>query len=69
MFKDTIKKKSINNSKICEIIDNFLPLVAENRYNVISKKLSISIKKAQEYGDVIKTLQPKLQEDFILVMK
>ncbi len=64
MFKDTIKKKSINNSKICEIIDNFLPLVAENRYNVISKKLSISIKKAQEYGDVIKTLQPKPSRGF-----
>ncbi|KEJ03205.1 RNA polymerase sigma54 factor [Clostridium botulinum A2B3 87] len=63
-LKIQLKKKSINNSKICEIIDNFLPLVAENRYNVISKKLSISIKKAQEYGDVIKTLQPKPSRGF-----
>ncbi len=39
-------------------------MVAENRYNVISKKLSISIKKAQEYGDVIKTLQPKPSRGF-----
>ncbi|NFU39150.1 RNA polymerase factor sigma-54, partial [Clostridium sporogenes] len=53
-LKIQLKKKSINNIKICEIIDNYLPLVAENRYNVISKKLGISIKKAQEYGHVIK---------------
>ena len=63
-LKIQLKKKSINNSKICEIIDNYLPLVAENRYNVISKKLGISIKKAQEYGDVIKTLQPKPSRGF-----
>ncbi|WP_200907908.1 RNA polymerase factor sigma-54 [Clostridium sporogenes] len=63
-LKIQLKKKSINNIKICEIIDNYLPLVAENRYNVISKKLGISIKKAQEYGDVIKTLQPKPSRGF-----
>lgn len=39
-------------------------LVAENKYNVISKKLGISIQKAQEYGDVIKNLQPKPSRGF-----
>ncbi|WP_251862124.1 RNA polymerase factor sigma-54 [Clostridium sp. Marseille-Q2269] len=63
-LKIQLKKKSISHSEICEIIDNYLDLVAENRYNVISKKLGISIKKAQEYGDVIKTLQPKPSRGF-----
>ncbi|MCR1935105.1 RNA polymerase factor sigma-54 [Clostridium tepidum] len=63
-LKIQLIKKSINNNKICEIIDNYLTLVAENKYNVISKKLGISTKKAQEYGDIIKTLQPKPSRGF-----
>lgn len=63
-LKIQLKKKSINNNQICEIIDNHLSLVAENKYNVIAKKLSISTKKAQEYGDIIKTLQPKPSRGF-----
>lgn len=63
-LKIQLKKKEIDDKNVLEIIDNYLNLVAENSYNVIAKKLGISIRKAQEYGDIIKTLQPKPSRGF-----
>lgn len=58
-LKIQINKKGIKDKNIFEIIDNYLELLAENKYNNIAKILSIDVKKAQEYGDVIKSLHPR----------
>ncbi|NEZ47107.1 RNA polymerase factor sigma-54 [Clostridium niameyense] len=63
-LKIQLRKKNINDENIYYIVDNCLPLIAENKYNVIAKKLNIGVKKAQEYGDKIKTLQPKPSRGF-----
>ncbi|RXM73209.1 RNA polymerase factor sigma-54 [Clostridium tetani] len=52
-------KRGIKDEKIYNIIDNHLEDIAENKYSNIGKKLDISPKKAQMYGDFIKSLQPK----------
>lgn len=63
-LKIQIKRKGLSNEKIYAIIDNYLELLAENRYMNISKELGIDVKKAQEYGDIIKSLQPKPSRGF-----
>lgn len=63
-LKIQIKKKGIKDINIFEIIDNHLELLAENKYNTIAKILDIDVKKAQEYGDIIKSLQPKPSRGF-----
>lgn len=63
-LKIQITKKGIDGQYIFEIIDNHLELLAENKYNTIAKKLDIDVKKAQEYGDIIKTLHPKPSRGF-----
>ena len=39
-------------------------MLADNSYNIIARDLKITIKKAQEYGDMIKELQPKPSSGF-----
>jgi len=63
-LKIQIIKKGMEDEHIFEIIDNHLELLAENKYNNIAKKLNIDVKKAQEYGDMIKTLHPKPSRGF-----
>lgn len=63
-LKIQLKKKGIFNEEIEAIIDNHLELVAENKFNAISKILDIDVKKAQEYGDFIKKLEPKPSRGF-----
>lgn len=63
-LKIQIRKKGIQEEAIFEIIDNHLELLAENKYNNIAKILNIDVKKAQEYGDIIKTLHPKPSRGF-----
>lgn len=63
-LKIQIRKKGIEEEAIFEIIDNHLELLAENKYNHIAKILNIDVKKAQEYGDIIKTLHPKPSRGF-----
>ncbi|MEG1870424.1 MAG: RNA polymerase factor sigma-54 [Peptostreptococcaceae bacterium] len=41
------------------IINNYLELVADNKFKDISKYLNITQLEAQNYGDVIRTLEPK----------
>ncbi|MBA5851337.1 RNA polymerase factor sigma-54 [Clostridium sp. cel8] len=63
-LKIQLKKKNIDDENIINIIDNYLELIAENRYDIISKELNIDIKEAQEYGDIIKGLNPKPSRGF-----
>ena len=67
-IKDCLKlqlvRKGFEDKKIFAIIDEHLEDIADNRYSAISKELDIDLKKAQEYGDIIKTLQPKPSSGF-----
>ncbi|WP_300350731.1 RNA polymerase factor sigma-54 [Clostridium sp.] len=47
-----------------EIIENHLDDLADNKYQVIAKSLGITPKKAQDYGDLIKRLEPKPSRGF-----
>ncbi len=53
-----------NHDILYDIIDNYLEDVAKNNFKAISKKWNITLKKAQEYGDVIKKLEPKPGRSF-----
>ncbi|WP_207707416.1 RNA polymerase factor sigma-54 [Clostridium tarantellae] len=57
-------RKGEQHSKACEIVNNYLDELANNKYNIIAKKLKISIKEAQKYGDLIKSLEPKPSRGF-----
>lgn len=57
-------KKGMTDKNIYTIIDNYLEYLAENKYSQLSKVLGTDIKKVQEYGDFIKSLQPKPSRGF-----
>lgn len=63
-LKIQLYKKGIEDENIIKIIDEYLEMIAENRYNVIAKDLGIDVKEAQKYGDIIKTLDPKPSRGF-----
>lgn len=63
-LKIQCKKRNVVDENLYLIINNHLEDIAENRYNAIAKKLNISVKEAQDYGDFIKTLQPKPSRGF-----
>ncbi|AWI03025.1 RNA polymerase sigma-54 factor [Clostridium drakei] len=63
-LKIQINKKGLEDENIYKIIDEYLELLAENKYNVIAKYLNIDVKKAQEYGDIIKSLRPRPSSGF-----
>ncbi|WP_300385315.1 RNA polymerase factor sigma-54 [Clostridium sp.] len=46
------------------IIDEYLDLIAENKFAIIAKNLRISPKEAQDLGDKIKKLEPKPSRGF-----
>jgi len=54
----------MDDENIYKIVDNFLELLAENKYNAIAKELKVSIEQVQKYGDIIKTLEPKPSRGF-----
>ncbi|MBZ9689023.1 RNA polymerase factor sigma-54 [Clostridium estertheticum] len=53
-----------NDENIYKIIEEYLELLAENKYNVIAKELKITITHVQKYVDIIKTLEPKPSRGF-----
>ena len=59
-----LERKGENDPIVKEIIDNHLDDLADNKYQVIAKDLGITPKKAQDYGDLIKTLEPKPSRGF-----
>lgn len=63
-LKIQLIKKNSENENIFKIIDEYLELLADNKYNIIAKKLNITPQEAQEYGDIIKTLEPKPSRGF-----
>lgn len=63
-LKIQLKNKAIIDDKIYFIVDSCLEYLANNKYSQIAKKLNITTKKAQEYGDIIKSLEPKPSRGF-----
>ncbi|HAT4312837.1 TPA: RNA polymerase factor sigma-54 [Clostridium perfringens] len=59
-----LERKGENDPIVKDIIDNHLDNLADNKYQVIAKDLGITPKKAQDYGDLIKTLEPKPSRGF-----
>jgi len=49
----------LDDENIYKIIDDYLELLAENKYNLIAKELKITIFEVQKYVDIIKNLEPK----------
>ena len=54
----------VDDENIYKIIDNYLELLAENKFNTIAKELKITTDQVQKYGDIIKTLEPKPSRGF-----
>ncbi|URZ05424.1 RNA polymerase sigma-54 factor [Clostridium felsineum] len=63
-LKLQIKRKNVNDITLMEIVDKHLADIAENKYNLMAKELNIDTKEAQEYGDYIKSLEPKPSRGF-----
>ena len=63
-LKIQLNRKQITDKEIYLIVENYLQLMADNKYAVIAKELNISIQEAQRYGDIIKTLEPKPSRGF-----
>jgi RNA polymerase sigma-54 factor len=53
-----------NDENIYKIIDEYLELLAENKFTAIAKLLKVDISMVQKYGDIIKTLEPKPSRGF-----
>lgn len=58
-LKIQLNKRGVEDENLFKILDEYLELIAENKYGDIAKKLKISSKEAQDYGDIIKSLEPK----------
>lgn len=54
-----LKRKDCKDEKLYLIVENYLDLIAENKYSVLAKQLDIDVQKAQSYGDIVKSLEPK----------
>jgi len=54
----------MDDENMCKIINDYLELLAENKYSEIAKELKISISEVQKYGDIIKNLEPKPSRGF-----
>jgi RNA polymerase sigma-54 factor len=63
-LKIQASKKGIKDENVYKIIDSYLELLAENKFSQIAKEIGVDNKKAQEYGDIIKSLEPKPSRGF-----
>lgn len=59
-----LDKLALDDDIMVEIVKNHLEDIADNRYAALGKKLNISPREAQRYGDVIKKLEPKPSRGF-----
>ncbi|MGL5414686.1 MAG: RNA polymerase factor sigma-54 [Clostridium sp.] len=57
-------KLALDDEIMIEIVNNHLEDIGNNKYPLIAKKLKISPREAQRYGDVIKKLEPKPSRGF-----
>ncbi|ERI89896.1 RNA polymerase sigma-54 factor [Clostridiales bacterium oral taxon 876 str. F0540] len=63
-LKLQLKRKNMLNEELDKIIDEHLENIADNKYSLIAKALNIEVREAQEYGDIIKSLEPKPSSGF-----
>ena len=63
-LKIQLIKMGILDDNLEIIIDEYLDLIADNKYGVIAKNLKITPKEAQDLGDIIKSLEPKPSRGF-----
>ena len=63
-LKIQLIKKGLLDDNLEKIIDEYLDLIADNKFNVIAKNLKITAKEAQDLGDIIKKLEPKPSRGF-----
>ncbi|MGG7057774.1 RNA polymerase factor sigma-54 [Clostridium tertium] len=63
-LKIQLIKKGLLDDNLEIIIDEYLDLIADNKFNVIAKKLKITPREAQDLGDIIKNLEPKPSSGF-----
>lgn len=54
-----LRKEEKLDTNLESIVNNYLELVADNKFKDIAKKLNITQLEAQNYGDIIRTLEPK----------
>lgn len=59
-----LDKLALDDDIMVKIVKNHLGDIAENKYAAIGKKLGISPREAQRYGDVVKKLEPKPSRGF-----
>lgn len=63
-LKIQLIKLGVLDDNLERIIDEYLDLIADNKFNIIAKNLKITPKEAQDLGDVIKKLEPKPSRGF-----
>lgn len=63
-LKIQLIKKGLLDDNLEIIINEYLDLIADNKFNVIAKKLKITPREAQDLGDIIKNLEPKPSRGF-----
>ena len=63
-LKIQLIKQGLLGEKLEIIIDEYLDLIAENKFVLIAKNLKISPREAQDLGDEIKKLEPKPSRGF-----
>lgn len=63
-LKIQLIKKGMLDENLEEIIDEYLDLIADNKFSIIAKNLDITPKEAQDLGDIIKGLEPKPSRGF-----
>lgn len=59
-----LSRKGKDSAELTAMITNHLEDLAQNRYSNIAKALGLDIKKVQQYGDLIKSLNPKPSSGF-----
>lgn len=59
-----LKKRNIEDPNIYKLVEEHLALLGENKIKDISKILDVDIKKAQEYSEIIRSLEPKPSRGF-----
>lgn len=63
-LKIQLYNMGMDDENIYKIIENYLELLAENKYNDIAKELRVTTTHVQKYGDIIKGLEPKPSRGF-----
>lgn len=53
-----LKKKGIEDNILFGLINDYLELLSESKYSLIAKKLNITTQRVQEYGRIIRSLNP-----------